>query len=49
MGVWVDTTSLATAVALDVNGDIVEDACRLRPESDTRYVNLVELDAVLKG
>ena len=31
------------------NGAVVEDACWLRPEKDSQHINLVELDAIIKG
>ena len=47
--VWVDASSLALRVALAVDEFIIEDACWLRPENDSRHINLAELDATLKG
>ena len=47
--VWVDASSLAFGVALAVDEFIVEDACWLRPENDSRHINLAELDTTLKG
>lgn len=44
-----DASSLATGVALEIDGDIVEDACWLRPDGDSQHVNLTELDAMLKS
>ena len=49
MKVWVDTSSVATRVALGVNENIVEDACWLHPFNDPRCISLAELDAVIKG
>ena len=49
MKVWVDASSMATGVALGVNGSIVKDACWLHPINDPRHINLAELDAVIKG
>ena len=47
--VWVDASSLALGVALAVDEFIAKDACWLRPENDSRRINLAELDATLKG
>ncbi|KHJ41654.1 hypothetical protein D918_08301 [Trichuris suis] len=46
--VWVDASALATGVAVEVNGSIVEDAAWLRPD-DAYHINMAELDAVIKG
>ena len=43
-----DASLFAMGVALEANGAIVEDACWLRLENDTRHINLAELDATLK-
>ena len=45
---WVDASSLALGAALEVNGDIIEDACWLRRD-ECSHINLAELDAVIKG
>ncbi|KFD45928.1 hypothetical protein M513_13213 [Trichuris suis] len=45
---WVDASALALGVALEVNGAIVEDGTRLRPD-EARHFNMAELDAVIKG
>ena len=44
-----DASSVATGVALETNGTIIEDACWLRPVNDALHINLAELDAALKG
>lgn len=49
MKVWVDVSSLATGMALETNGSIIEDACWLHLTNDARHINLAELDAALKG
>ena len=46
--VWVDSSSIALGVVLEVGGHVVEDASWLRPE-DASHINLAELDAVIKG
>lgn len=45
--VWVDASSIAVGVQVNVGDDVVEDACWLR--RDDQHINLAELDAVLKG
>ena len=47
--VWVDASSMAMGVTLEVNGSIIEDTCWLQPENDTWHISLAELDATLKG
>ena len=47
--VWVDGSSIATGVALEMNGMVIEDACWLCPINDAQHINLAELDAALKG
>ena len=47
--VWVDASSIATGVALETNGTVIEDACWLRPINNAQHINLAELDAALKG
>ena len=46
--VWTDASSLALGVAIEVDGEVVEDGCWLRRE-DGMHINVAELDAVLKG
>lgn len=47
--IWVDASSLATGVLLESHGTMIEDACWMQPASDTRHINLAELDAIIKG
>ena len=47
--VCVDASSVATGVALETNGTVIEDACWLRPINDAQHINLAELDTSLKG
>ena len=47
--VWVDASSLATGVAVEYDGAIIEDASWLRPVHADKHINLAELDAVLKS
>ena len=49
LNVWVDASSLAIRVALERHETVLGNACWLRPENDTQHINIVELDAVLKG
>ena len=46
--VWVDASSIAIGVALEVDGSIIEDASWLRTSGIT-HINMAELDAVVKG
>ena len=46
--VWVDASSLAIGVVLEVAGQTVEDACWLRPDDDS-HINMAELDALVRG
>ena len=46
--VWVDASMLALGVAIEVDGEIVEDGCWLRPNDGT-HINIAELDAAIKG
>ena len=47
--VWSDASNTALAVVLEQNGSIIEDAAWLRKENDSRHINLVELEASIKG
>uniref|UniRef100_A0A5S6Q5M4 Integrase catalytic domain-containing protein n=1 Tax=Trichuris muris TaxID=70415 RepID=A0A5S6Q5M4_TRIMR len=46
--IWADASSIALGVVLEVNGYTVENAAWLRRD-DARHINMVELDAVIKG
>ena len=37
---WTDASKLGVGVALVIDGDTVEDAAWLRPESDTAHINI---------
>lgn len=47
--IWCDASDLALGSVLEIDGQIVEDACWLRKKSDCGHINVAELDAVLKG
>ena len=47
--VWVDASSLATGVCVEVGGSVLEDASWLRPDDGAGHINMAELDAVIKG
>ena len=47
--VWTDASCLAMGVALEVDGEVVEDATWLRKESDYLHINVAELEAVARG
>ena len=40
---------MSVGVALEVEGDVVEDACWLRSKKDSAHINVAELDAVVRG
>ena len=46
--VWTDASSLALGVAIEVDGEVIEDCCWLRRDNAT-HINVAELDAVVKG
>uniref|UniRef100_A0A5S6Q4C2 Uncharacterized protein n=1 Tax=Trichuris muris TaxID=70415 RepID=A0A5S6Q4C2_TRIMR len=46
--VWVDASSLAHGVVIEVGGCIIEDAAWLRSD-EASHINMAELDAVIKG
>ena len=47
--VWCDASSLALGVIVEMGGKVVEDASWLRKKNDGTHINVVELDAALKG
>ena len=47
--VWCDASNVAIGVVVEVNGDVAEDACWLRPKKDTRHINIAELEAIIMG
>ncbi|MCH9663309.1 MAG: aspartyl protease family protein [Gammaproteobacteria bacterium] len=49
INVWVDASSLAVGVVLEVCGNVIEDAAWLRPRNDSAHINLGELDVVIHG
>ena len=49
LNVWIDTSSLATAVVLERHGDILEDVYWLHPTNNALHINSAELDATMKG
>ena len=49
LSIWVDASFLTTGVLLVYDGAVVEDACWLRPEKDSKHINLAELNAIIKG
>ena len=44
-----DASSVATGVALETNGTVIEGASWLCPTNDAQNINLAEFDMVLKG
>lgn len=49
MTLWTDASSIAIGVVIEIDGDIVEDGCWLRPKHDTNHINISELQAVIRG
>ena len=47
--VWTDASSIGTGLALEVDGNVVEDASWLRKESNHQHINVAELEAVARG
>ena len=47
--IWCDASSIAIGAALEVKGNIIEDASWLRKTDDSRHINVAELEAVVKG
>lgn len=46
---WVDASSLAIGVVIEIEGRIVEDASWLRQKRESMHINVAELDAVIRG
>ena len=46
---WVESSSLALGIVIEVDGHVVEDASWLRSEDAYSHINVAELDAVIKG
>ena len=47
--VWVDASSLALGIVIEMEGHVVKDASWLRSEDSSSHINMAELDAVIKG
>ena len=47
--VWVDASSLALGIVIEVDGHVVEDASWLRSEDSSAHINMAEPGAVIKG
>ena len=47
--VWCDASNLAMGVVLEIDGNVIEDGTWMRPVDDKRHINVVELEAALKG
>ena len=47
--VWCDASSIASGVALEIGGVMVEDRAWLRKGDDYHHINVAELDSVVKG
>ncbi|XP_065675469.1 uncharacterized protein LOC136091689 [Hydra vulgaris] len=46
---WCNASSMAIGVAIEYDGVIIEDAAWLRSINDVMYINVAELDAVVRG
>jgi hypothetical protein len=46
--IWCDASRLSVGVAVEVDGQIVEDGCWLRKD-DGNHINVAELEAVVRG
>ena len=47
--VWCDASSIALGAVVEVGGSVLEDCSWLRPKKDTRHINVVELESVVKA
>ena len=47
--VWTDASDVGLGVVLQVDGATIEDQSWLRPSGDKRHINVVELEAAIKG
>ncbi|XP_076036030.1 uncharacterized protein LOC143021987 [Oratosquilla oratoria] len=47
--VWCDASSIATGVVLEIGGVVVEDGAWQRKKDDYHHINVLGLDAVIKG
>ena len=47
--VWTDASDVGLGVVLQVNGVTIEDQSWLRPGGDKCHINIVELEAAIKG
>ena len=47
--VWCDASDLALGVAIEVNGDVIEDSTEMRDVHDKHHINVAELEAAVKG
>ncbi|XP_065198688.1 uncharacterized protein LOC135830349 [Sycon ciliatum] len=47
--VWADASDVGIGVAFEMDGAILEDCSWLRPFGDKRHINIVELEAAIRG
>ena len=47
--IWADAPDISIGVAIEVDGSIFEDCSWLRPYDDKRHINIVELEAAIRG
>ena len=46
INIWVDPSSLAIGIVLEIDGHVVEDGAWLRPKGDVTHINRSELEAI---
>lgn len=46
---WCDASSLAIGCALEIEGNIVEDAAWVRKKGNGAHINMAQLDSMIKG
>lgn len=49
MNVWMDASSLAVGVSVEINGSVIKDMCWVHPLKDMQHNNVVEFNTLLKG
>ena len=47
--IWADASDISIGVAIELDGSILEDRSWLRPYDDKRHINIVELEAAIRG
>ncbi|XP_065182720.1 uncharacterized protein LOC135813558 [Sycon ciliatum] len=47
--VWADASNIGLGVVLEIDGAVMEDRSWLRPHGDARHINIMELEAAIRG